>query len=57
MTYKCIWATQEHGRIPCNVQREIGEHLVIRVPDPYDKGEVELTVHSSEVSLISPMGT
>lgn len=52
--YKYIWHTAEHGSVPCNVQREIGEQLVIRVPDPYDKGEVELTVHSSQVHLAHP---
>jgi len=52
--YKYIWHTAEHGDVPCNVQREIGEQLVIRVPDPYDKGEVELTVHSSQVHLAHP---
>lgn len=57
MTYKCIWASPENGNVPCNVQREIGEQLVIRVPDPYDKGEVELTVDSSQVRLAEPLRT
>lgn len=49
--YKCIWNSPEHGQIPCNVQREVGDQLVIRVPDPHDKGEVEISVPSAEVAL------
>ena len=50
--YKCIWNSPEHGQIPCNVQREVGDQLVIRVPDPFDKGEVEISVPAEEVALV-----
>jgi len=55
MSYKCVWNSHEHGQIPCNVQREVGDQLVIRVPDPFDKGEVEITVPATEVSLSKPV--
>ena len=49
--YKCIWNSADHGQIHCNVHREVGEVLVIRTPDPFDEGEVEISVLASEVSL------
>ena len=50
MTHQYVWHTCEHGQIPCRVQRKVGDYLVIRVPDPFDKGEVEITVPAKEVS-------
>lgn len=52
--YKYIWNSATFGAIPCNVLREVCDELVIRAPDPYDKGEVQFSVPSSEVALKYP---
>ena len=52
--YGYVWNSAEFGAIPCNVQREEGEKLVIRAPDPYDKGEVQFSVPSDEVARKRP---
>lgn len=53
--YKCVWNSPVHGKVDCNVQREVGDTLVVRAPDPFDKGEVEFSVPASEVALKEPL--
>lgn len=37
-------------KIPCTIKSLNGKNAVIRVQDPYDPGEVEISVPFSEIS-------
>lgn len=44
------WKTLEHGKIPCNFRGiDPDGNAIIRVPDQYDLGEVELHVPIEEL--------
>lgn len=46
--YPDLWC-KNYSKVPCRVVYSNCETAIIRVPDPYDKGEVEFTVPSYEV--------
>jgi diadenosine tetraphosphate (Ap4A) HIT family hydrolase len=50
--YKFIWNSPEYGEIPCNVHYDLADFLVIRAPDPYDPGEVQLSVPVGQVTQL-----
>lgn len=45
-----VWNTAEHGEIPCTFHGFTDDgRVIIRVPDPYDQGQVELQVPRAEL--------
>jgi hypothetical protein len=46
-----LWRTEKHGEIPCEFRGfDDDERVIIRVPDPFDKGVVEIHVPRSEIA-------
>lgn len=49
------WVTDEHGYLPCAFRGyDADGKAIIRLPDPYDPGEIELHVPVAEVRGLQP---
>lgn len=49
--YKDLYHPTEGSSLPCNVLTIYAGKVKIRLPDPFDQGEVELLVDSNLVTL------